>query len=149
MTTPRWNDPKAVQAAIQRNRENRRGDPNWRDWEEVSNPTGEEPGGSNEPTPSSRYTTDRSAAQKVTDEKVLAATLAWDRRGRHTRRRTKMKQYLAVALILICVWVVASVSIRIFGILVLGLQNTEMSVGVVSALAVVAVAVWIWRDDLF
>jgi hypothetical protein len=121
MTTPRWNDPKAVQAAIQRNREIRGTDPLW--WrhglEEVSEPTEtgdrDKPGGGNKPA----------------------------------GRRTGMKQYLLVGLILICAWVVASLGIRIFGILVLGMRNSEISVGVVSALAVVAVAVWIWRDDLF
>jgi small neutral amino acid transporter SnatA (MarC family) len=105
MTTPRWNDPKAVQAAIQRNRESRGTDPLW--WRHTE--TVEEP----------------------------------------TRRRTKMKRYLVAMLILICAWIVASIGIRIFGILVFGLRNTEISAGVVSALAAVAVAIWIWRDDLF
>jgi len=54
-----------------------------------------------------------------------------------------MKTTIQVVLILFCAWLIASIGIRIFGAM-LGLRNSEMSITVVSTLAAIAVAVWVW-----
>ena len=56
-----------------------------------------------------------------------------------------MKMWLLIGGSLFLAWVAASLSIRLIGVIFLGLRNSEMSVGVISILAAIAVAIWVWH----
>lgn len=53
--------------------------------------------------------------------------------------------WIKLAAILFGAWLFFSIAIRFFAILLLNIKNSEISTAVVSVLAAVFVAMWVWK----